>query len=100
ASIGRQTVQSVPPLTNDEIRVFAEDWYRKLDVHAPMVELLPMLADADLEMHFPEGVSRGHVGFEAWYQRVVRIFFDEVHTVKEVEPKSGSGDVEVRVVVN
>jgi len=88
------------PLSESEITQFANDWYHKLDVHVPMVELLPMLADADLEMHFPEGVSKGHAGFEAWYQRVIRIFFDEVHTVTEVKPSPGSGDVEVKVVVN
>ncbi len=93
-------MSSTAPLSEAEITQFANDWYRKLDVHAPMVELLPMLADADLEMHFPEGITRGHVGFEAWYQRVIRIFFDEVHTVKEVKAEPGGGDVNVKVVVN
>lgn len=93
-------MSSTAPLGEAEITQFANDWYRKLDVHAPMVELLPMLADADLEMHFPEGITRGHVGFEAWYQRVIRIFFDEVHTVKEVKAEPGGGDVNVKVVVN
>jgi hypothetical protein len=93
-------VSSAAPLSEAEIKEFAIDWYRKLDVHAPMVELLPLLADSDLEMTFPEGVSRGHAGFEAWYQRVIRIFFDEEHTVKEVTSKPGGGDVEVKVVVN
>ena len=32
------------PLKEPEIKAFATEWYRKLDVHAPMVELLPMLA--------------------------------------------------------
>ena len=93
-------MSSAAPLSEAEIKDYAVDWYRKLDVHAPMVELLPLLADADLEMYFPEGVSRGHAGFEAWYQRVIRIFFDEEHTVKEVSAQPGGGDVEVKVVVN
>jgi hypothetical protein len=59
-----------------------------------------MLADDDLEMYFPEGVSRGHAGFEAWYQRVIRIFFDEVHTVKEVQSTPSGGQADVKVVVN
>jgi hypothetical protein len=97
-------VSSAAPLSEAEIKEYAIDWYRKLDVHAPMVELLPLLADADLEMYFPEGVTKGHAGFEAWYQRVIRIFFDEEHTVKEVATQGGGaaqgGDVEVKVVVN
>lgn len=93
-------MSSAAPLSEAEITAFAEDWYRKLDVHAPLVELLPLLADEDLEMVFPEGVSRGHAGFEAWYERVIRIFFDEVHTVKEVKASPGGGDPSVKVVVN
>jgi hypothetical protein len=90
-------------LTEQEIRAFAEEWYRKLDVHAPLADFLPLLADEDLEMRFPEGIERGHAGFSHWYERVIRLFFDEVHTVKEVgvmaEPDPG-GTVPVRVVVN
>jgi hypothetical protein len=93
-------VSSTAPLNDAEIRAFAEDWYRKLDVHAPMVEILPLL-DENVECHWPEGITIGYVGFEGWYQRVIRIFFDEVHTVKEVTPgSSNGGDVEVKVVVN
>ena len=87
-------------LTQEEVRALAKDWYLKLDVHAPEVELLPMLLDKGLEMRFPEGTLRGWAGFEGWYQGVARIFFDEVHELKEVNV-SFSGDVaKVKVVVN
>lgn len=87
------------PLTADEIKKFAADWYRKLDVHAPMIELLPMLADEDLEMKFPEATLRGQASFESWYQGVVRIFFDEVHNVKEVTSEIKDDHADVKVVV-
>lgn len=87
-------------LTETELRTFAEEWYRKLDVHAPMVELLPMLADEDLEMRFPEATVRGHAGFEGWYQRVIRLFFDETHVVKEVDASIDGERADVKVVVN
>jgi hypothetical protein len=93
-------VSSAAPLSEAEIKEFAVDWYRKLDVHVPLEELLPLLADEDLEMVFPEGVSKGHAGFTEWYERVIRLFFDEEHTVKEVGAQPGGGDVEVKVVVN
>jgi len=84
-----------------DIKAMVSDWYNKLDVHAPMVELLPMLVDSGLEMVFPEATLRGgHAAFEGWYQGVIRIFFDEVHVVKkaEVTPRDdGSADVEVVV---
>ncbi|MDJ0581608.1 hypothetical protein [Crocosphaera sp.] len=87
------------PLTQTELKQFADDWYSKLDVHAPMVEILPLLADEELKMTFPEGPAYGYKGFEEWYQRVIRIFFDEVHTVKEVTPTTSGEIVDVNVVV-
>ncbi len=65
----------------------AEAWYRKLDVHAPMVDVLPMLSEDGLEMRFPEATLTTMAEFEGWYQRVIRIFFDEVHLVKELQQK-------------
>jgi hypothetical protein len=87
-------------LTKDEINDLADRWYKALDVHAPLEDLLEMLADDGLEMVFPEGTSRGHAGFTEWYERVTRIFFDEVHTLKKVEPTIGDGRADVEVVVN
>lgn len=86
-------------LNNKTIENFAKDWYKKLDVHAPMVELLPMLADQELEMVFPEATIYGWAGFEGWFQRVIRIFFDEVHTVKVVDPEIKGDSALVKVVV-
>lgn len=87
------------PLTTQEIRELAEAWYRKLDVHAPMVEVLPMLSEGGVEMHFPEATLATMAEFEGWYQRVIRIFFDEVHTVKEVSAEIDGDTARVHVVV-
>ncbi|MDB5242652.1 MAG: hypothetical protein JWP57_3277 [Spirosoma sp.] len=86
-------------LSNESIDQLAKDWYHKLDIHVPMVELLPLLADAELEMIFPEATVYGHAGFEGWYQRVIRIFFDEVHTVKSTESTIDGDTATVKVVV-
>lgn len=86
-------------LTAAEISQFATAWYKKLDVHVPMVEVLPMLVPEGLVMKFPETTAHGLADFEAWYQRVIRIFFDEVHTVKEVTPVIRGNQAEVHVVV-
>lgn len=86
-------------LTTNTIEQLAKDWYKKLDVHAPMVGILPMLADDELQMVFPEATVRGWAGFEGWYQRVIRIFFDEIHTVKEVAPVINGDKAIVKVVV-
>jgi hypothetical protein len=86
-------------LNNENIEILAKSWYHLLDIHAPMVDLLPMLADKELEMVFPEATVSGWAGFEGWYQRVIRIFFDEVHTVKVVEPVINGNEATVKVVV-
>lgn len=91
--------QMQPSLTPREISEFAAMWYRKLDVHAPMVEVLPFLAEEGLVMKFPETTAHGLADFETWFQRVIRIFFDEVHTVKECTPKISGNEAEVHVVV-
>ncbi|MBE9461773.1 hypothetical protein ACFP1I_31135 [Dyadobacter subterraneus] len=86
-------------LTEESIKELATEWYKKLDVHVPMVEVLPHLADKELEMVFPEATVYGYAGFEGWFQRVIRIFFDEVHTVKVVEPVINGDTATVKVVV-
>jgi hypothetical protein len=90
----------VAPLTNAEIKKLATEWYRKLDVHAPLSEVTPMLASAGLEMQFPEATLRTAADFETWYERVIRIFFDEVHRVKDVDATITDEGAEADVVVH
>ncbi|MBD2435896.1 hypothetical protein [Nostoc sp. FACHB-110] len=95
------TVANLAPLTASEIKQLAAEWYLKLDVHAPLEEYIPFLAEQGLEMRFPEATVYGFEGFQGWYDRVIRIFFDEVHTLKQVNVQpSGSGDeATVQVIV-
>lgn len=88
------------PLTEAEVRQFAVDWYKKLDVHAPEAELLPMLADDGLEMVFPEATIYGYAGFEGWYQGVMRIFFDEEHELTQLSAVINGDQADVTLVVN
>jgi len=89
-------------LTEQEIKEMAAVWYKKLDVHAPLEEFIPLLAkDEDgLKMVFPEATVEGFEGFKGWYDRVIGIFFDEVHTLKEVNPTIDGNTATVKVVVN
>ena len=86
-------------LTEQEINELVAEWYLKLDVHAPMVEVLPFLSSDGLEMRFPEATLTTLAEFEGWYQRVIRIFFDEVHTVRKVAAKIDGDSATVDVVV-
>jgi hypothetical protein len=89
------------PLTETEVRQLADDWYRLLDVHDPMVNLLPMLPSDGITQKWPEVTVTDLVGFEEWYQRVIRTFFDEEHTLKEFNVTlNGDGSkADVKVIV-
>ncbi len=89
---------NTPPLTADAVKALAQQWYRLLDVHAPMVDILPLLSDAP-EMVFPEVTLKTLAGFEGWFQRVIRIFFDEVHTLKVCDVTLKGDEALVKVVV-
>ena len=93
------TTTTLAPLTESEIKEMAIAWYSKLDVHAPLAEFVPYLTEEGLEMQFPEATVYGFEGFKGWYERVIGIFFDEVHTVKEVKLTSAANQSEVKVVV-
>ena len=90
---------NLAPLTAEEVQKLAEVWYLKLDVHAPMVEVLPMLSDNGLEMKFPEATLRSLAEFESWYQGVIRIFFDEVHEIKKCDVTLTGDKATVDIVV-
>lgn len=88
-------------LTQSSIDTMARDWYAALDQHVDLESALDFLVDDGLEMRFPEGTSRGHAGFTEWYDAVTARFFDEVHTVSEVNVTSTTASsAEVKVVVN
>ena len=92
------TVTNLAPLTGAEVKQLATDWYLKLDVHAPLEDHIPFLAEA-VELRFPEATVYGFDGFKGWYERVIRIFFDEVHTLKQVNVTPAKDQVNVQVVV-
>jgi hypothetical protein len=93
------TVANIAPLTESEVNQLVADWYLKLDVHAPLEEYIPLLAEEGLEMRFPEVTAYGFDGFKDWYERVIGIFFDEVHTLKEVTVTPSAVQANVKVVV-
>jgi hypothetical protein len=72
-------------LTVAEVQQFVNKFYLMLDVHPPMIDLLPMVAPEGLEMKFPEATLRSLADFEKWYQWAIRTYFDEVHEVKQCD---------------
>lgn len=88
-------------LTEQAIQAMVADWYRALDRHDDLTDVLPYLVDDGLEMRFPEATARGHAGFTDWYQAVTNRFFDEVHTLTSVAIGDHTAErAAVTVVVN
>lgn len=90
------------PLTESAVRELANQWYHGLDTHVKEVELLPLLVSDGLTQLWPDFTVRNLCDFEDWYQRALRLFFDEVHTIKEftVTPKGNGTEADVSVFVN
>jgi hypothetical protein len=88
-------------LSDQSITAFVAEWYQALDRHDDLESVLKYLSPEGLEMRFPEVTSRGYDGFTEWYLTVTARFFDEVHTVREVNVLSRTEDAaEVEVLVN
>jgi hypothetical protein len=87
-------------LTETQVREFVVEWYRKLDVHVPLPDLLPLLSGSDLTMKFPEATLHSLNEFAGWYDKVTHRFFDEVHTVKSVKVRFDGGKADCDIVVN
>jgi hypothetical protein len=90
------------PLTESEVRALGEEWFRLLDEHAAEVYLLPLLVPEGLVQKWPDYDVQNLADFEGWYQRVLSLFFDEVHTLKEfkVTINSDGSKADVKVIVN
>jgi hypothetical protein len=85
--------------TEQEIKQFVDDWYLKLDVHAPVVEVLPLLS-SEIEMQLPETTLHGLDQFKTWYDRIIHTFFDEVHTMQTLDINIASDRVDIKLVVS
>ncbi len=88
------------PLTEAECKQFVDDWYQLLDVHAPVEDVLPLLADEELKLVFPEVTEYKHAGFRTWYEKVTNLFFDEVHNLVELNITPAGDHADVKLLVN
>ncbi|RCJ19537.1 hypothetical protein A6770_05165 [Nostoc minutum NIES-26] len=92
-------MKTLTPLTESEVKQLVNDWYLKLDVHASVEEVLPMLANETLEMQLPETTLHGQDEFKTWYDRVIHTFFDEVHRMQALDIKTTSERADIQLVV-
>jgi hypothetical protein len=89
------------PFSHDQIHDFAVRWFRALDRHVPIEEMKKFLAVDALQVIVPEGTFRGLNGFQQWYGRILNLFFDGEHTLKELTLSGvDDGAQSIQVVVS
>ncbi len=90
------------PLSQEAVHEMAVKWYGGLDAHVPEPQLLALLEPDGLEMQWPDYHVQNIDDFDGWYQRALGIFFDELHTIKElvVTPSADGTKADVKVFVN
>lgn len=87
---------TVDAMDDTALRTWVEAWFRALDRHADLDDVLGFVAD-DVELRLPEGIRRGRGGFADWYLEVTHRYFDEEHRVRRVDVRR-SGDAVTLVV--
>lgn len=87
-------------ITKNKIEELVINWYKCLDVHAPLIEVLGFLAKDGLEMRFPESTIRTETEFAGWYETVTNKFFDEAHDPKITSMDIVGDTANVQVLVN
>ncbi|BBD57401.1 hypothetical protein NIES2109_01670 [Nostoc sp. HK-01] len=89
-------------LSELEISQLAQDFYEKLDQHAPPEEITPFLslADNDFKMQFPSSTLHNHEEFNQWYKNAVNTFYDEIHAVKEMTVKCQADRADVNAIIH
>ncbi|MBI4965549.1 MAG: hypothetical protein HY913_19890 [Desulfomonile tiedjei] len=91
-------MSNTKPLTETEVRELIELWGRLQNEHAPIVDLLPIIAEEGFEIRFRDKVWRGLRGFED-HQEVKRQFFDEEHVYESFDVTVLPDRAEARTVM-
>ena len=73
-------------ITEQMIRDFLGNWYRMMDTHAPLEEVLPCIDPVRFRMRIIDGpVLEGESGFSQWYHEKNATSFDSLHTVRHID---------------
>lgn len=82
-----------------EIKTFVQKWFDLLSAHVPVEHLLPMLAQENLEMVFPERTLLSHDDFRDWYRVVGENFTNQEHILEELNSRDTEDGVEINLKV-
>ena len=87
-------------LTKEEVEKFVYDWYHALDVHVPPAEAEAMVDMENVEFHIPEGIRKGPQAFRDMYHFWTNTFFDEVHTMVNLDVTPEGDQARVKLLVD
>lgn len=93
--------QDTEVLTEENVRVFVQEWFSALDRHAPEEDVLPLVDAESPTVVLPEGTLHSLEEFRGWYHTVTHRFFDETHTLSRLDVRIvGPAEAAISLVVN
>lgn len=87
-------------LTQGDVLELVYTWFRCITEKADLHEVMSLLTNDELEMHFPEVVIQGASDFQSWYESVTTTFFDQVHDIKLLAIDLDGEKATVTLIVN
>ena len=87
-------------LTELIIKSFVFDWFKMLDNHVDVSDVVSVLSNDKLMMNFPEATYTSIDGFIEWYNKVTNCFFDEIHDLKMIDIVINCDEATINLIVN
>jgi hypothetical protein len=92
------------PLGKEEVYNLASGFYEALDRHADANEYLQFIDTENVrfKMNFPNGVISSQDEFKDWYLDSIKVYFNEVHKLKQINSimEIGDGRLSLDVIVH
>jgi hypothetical protein len=95
-------MNNTTPLTKCEVQELVNEFYTKLDAHAPVEEYINLFAfeDEGLVLQFPGSRLTNWEQFKPWYESTLNKFFDEIHTAEKIELTTNNEQANIQAIVH
>jgi hypothetical protein len=90
------------PLVEYEVQQLVQEFYAKLDAHAPVEEYIDLFAfdEEGLILKFPGNTLTSWEQFKPWYEGTLHKFFDEIHLAKKIELVATNEQANIQALVH
>lgn len=88
--------------TKHEVQELVNEFYAKLDAHAPVEEYINLFTfeDEELVLQFPGSKLTNWEQFKLWYEGTINKFFDEIHTAEKIELTTNSKQADIQASIH